>query len=160
MTFLFFVTALLVIPAGILIVAGDDINPLEEAKRIAKKNAKRSDDRTNVRIRLDELGRGSDKDYEEFRIKQYGYSAATSAMTLLILFVVSNKPILSVIGSVLIAATMYVLIDRDLTKSVKKRRELIEAEFPAIIEMLTLAIAAGETPMSAMLRIAESAKGA
>jgi tight adherence protein C len=53
-----------------------------------------------------------------------------------------------------------VLLDRELTKSVKKRRELIEAEFPAIIEMLTLAIAAGETPMSAMLRIAESANGA
>ena len=81
MTFLFFVTALLVIPAGVLIVIGDEINPLEEAKRIAKKNAKQSDDRTNVRIRLDELGRGSDKDYEEFRIKQYGYSAATSAIT-------------------------------------------------------------------------------
>lgn len=160
MTFLFFVTALLVIPAGVLIVIGDEINPLEEAKRIAKKNAKQSDDRTNVRIRLDELGKGSEKDYEEFRIKQYGYSAATSAITLLILFVVSNKPIFSMLGSALIAATMYVLIDRDLTKSVKKRRELIEAEFPAIIEMLTLAIAAGETPMSAMLRIAESANGA
>ena len=160
MTFLFFVTALLVIPAGILIVAGDEINPLEEAKRIAKKNAKRSDDRTNVRIRLAELGKGTDKDYEEFRIKQYGYSAATSAITLVLLFVLTHKLLFSALGSILIAATMYALIDRDLTKSVKKRRELIEAEFPAIIEMLTLAIAAGETPMSAMLRIAESANGA
>jgi len=53
-----------------------------------------------------------------------------------------------------------VLIDRELTKAVKRRRENIEAEFPAVIEMLTLAIAAGETPMSAMLRIAQSAEGA
>ena len=55
---------------------------------------------------------------------------------------------------------IYLLIDRQLTQDVKKRRELIEAEFPAIVEMLTLAIAAGETPMSAMLRIAQSADGA
>jgi tight adherence protein C len=160
MSFLFFVTALLVIPAGILIVAGDEINPLEEAKRITRKNAKGSDDRTNVRIRLAELGKDTDKDYEEFRIKQYGYSAATSSITLVSLFVLTHKLLFSALGSILIAATMYALIDRDLTKSVKKRRELIEAEFPAIIEMLTLAIAAGETPMSAMLRIAESADGA
>jgi len=40
-----------------------------------------------------------------------------------------------------------------------KKRQLIEAEFPAVVEMLTLAIAAGETPMSAMLRIANSADG-
>jgi tight adherence protein C len=160
MSFLFFVTALLVIPAGILIVAGDEINPFEEAKRVAKKNAKGSDDRTNVRIRLAELGKGTDKDYEEFRIKQYGYSAATSAITLVLLFTLTHKLLFSALGSILIATTMYALIDRDLTKSVKKRRELIEAEFPAIIEMMTLAIAAGETPMSAMLRIAESANGA
>jgi tight adherence protein C len=51
---------------------------------------------------------------------------------------------------------MFVAIDKELSREIKKRREVIEAEFPAIIEMLTLAIAAGETPMSAMLRIANS----
>ena len=110
MSFLFFVTALLVIPAGILIVAGDEINPLEEAKRITKKNAKRSDDRTNVRIRLAELGKDNDKEYEEFRIKQYGYSAATSAITLVLLFFLTHKLLFSALGSILIAATMYALI--------------------------------------------------
>ena len=156
----FLITALLVIPAGFLIVIGDEVNPLEEARRVVIKNAKKSEDRTAVRARLEELGKTSDKEYEEFRIKQYGYSAASSAIAFVILFITSNSLIFAAFGSALAAATMYILFDRDLTKSVKKRRELIEAEFPAIIEMLTLAIAAGETPMSAMLRIAESANGA
>lgn len=71
----------------------------------------------------------------------------------------TQNPILALFSAILFGATTYVLLDRELTKDIKRRRELIESEFPAIIEMLTLAIAAGETPMSAMLRIAESADG-
>ena len=160
MTIFFLITALLVIPAGFLIVIGDEVNPLEEARRVVSKNAKKSEDRTAVRARLEELGKASDKEYEEFRIKQYGYSAASGSVSLVFLFLFSHSFALSILGSTLAAAVMYILLDRDLSKNVKKRRELIEAEFPAIIEMLTLAIAAGETPMSAMLRIAESANGA
>jgi tight adherence protein C len=66
---------------------------------------------------------------------------------------------LALFSSALFGVLTYVLMDRELTKDIKKRRELIESEFPAVIEMLTLAIAAGETPMSAMLRIANSADG-
>jgi tight adherence protein C len=160
MTLLFLLTALLVIPAGFLIVIGDEINPVDEAKRIAKRNAKRSDDRTDLRARLDELGKGSDRDYEEFRIKQYGYSTGAGSITFVLLLLLSQSLPLSILAAIVVSATMYVLLDRELTKNVKKRRELIEAEFPAIIEMLTLAIAAGETPMSSMVRIAESANGA
>ena len=157
---MFLITALLILPAAFLIVAGDHANPLEEARKVITRNAKESDDRTAVRARLDELGKSSEKDYEVFRIKQYGYSASGAALSLIILYILSQKILFSTLTSFLIAAALYVLIDRDLTQSVKKHRELIEAEFPAIIEMLTLAIAAGETPMSAMLRISESAQGA
>ena len=160
MTIFFLITALLVIPAGFLIVIGDEVNPLEEARRVVAKNAKKSDDRTAVRTRLEELGKGTNKDYEEFRIKQYGYCAGTAAITLAFLMALSGSLILTMIGSSIASATIYLLIDRQLTQDVKKRRELIEAEFPAVVEMLTLAIAAGETPMSAMLRIANSAEGA
>jgi tight adherence protein C len=153
------VTALLVIPAAVIILIGDEIDPLEQAKRASRQSARKSDDRTQLRIRLEELGRGSDNDYEEFRIKQYGYCAAAAAMGFAFLLAFSGVIFLSVMGSVFAAAAVYLLTDRQLTKDVKKRRELIEAEFPAVIEMLTLAIAAGETPMSAMLRIAESATG-
>ena len=155
-----FVTALLVIPAAILIVIGDQVDPLSEAKRISRKSARASNDKTQLRIRLEELGKGSDKEYEEFRIKQYGYCAGSAAVGFAFLSAVSGALALAIIGSVIAAVLIFLLIDRQLTQDVKKRRELIEAEFPAVVEMLTLAIAAGETPMSAMLRIAKSANGA
>ena len=65
------VTALLVIPAGFLIVLGDEIDPIEQAQRIIRKNARKSGDHTQLRSRLEELGQGTEKDYVDFRIKQY-----------------------------------------------------------------------------------------
>lgn len=153
------VTALLVIPAGFLIVLGDEIDPIEQAQRIIRKNARKSGDHTQLRSRLEELGRGSEREYVDFRIRQYGYCAATSALSFTVVLMLTQNPILALFSAILFGATTYVLLDRELTKDIKRRRELIESEFPAIIEMLTLAIAAGETPMSAMLRIAESADG-
>ena len=154
------VTFLLIVPAAILILVGDQVDPLSDAKRISRKTARASDDRTQLRIRLEELGKGSDKDYEDFRIKQYGYCAGSGALSFAIFFTFFGSLLLACLASVFAVLLIYVLVDRQLTQDVKKRRELIEAEFPAIVEMLTLAIAAGETPMSAMLRIANSADGA
>ena len=156
----FVATALLVIPAAFLILVGDQHDPLSEAKRFSRKTARDSDDKTQLRTRLEELGRSSEKDYEDFRIKQYGYCAAAAAIGFALFLAVSGSLFFAVIGSITAATTIYLLIDRQLTQDVKKRRELIEAEFPAVVEMLTLAIAAGETPMSAMLRVANTANGA
>lgn len=159
MNVIFLVTALLVIPAGFLIVFGDETNPIEEAQRIIKKSARKSGDPTQLRIRLQELGRGSEEEYVDFRIRQYGYCAATSALSFTVVLLLIHNIFLAIFSCALFGVFSYVLLDRELTKDIKKRRELIESEFPAIIEMLTLAIAAGETPLSAMLRIAESAEG-
>ena len=160
MTTILILTALLVIPAGFLIVIGDEINPIEQAQNILKKRAKESGDRTQLRARLAELGKGNDQDYEDFRLKQYGYCAGAAAIGFVLFLAFSQSILFATFASALFAALMYLILDKELTKGVKKRRELIEAEFPAIIEMLTLAIAAGETPLSAMLRIAESSDGA
>ena len=159
MILIFLVTGLLVIPAGFLIVIGDEIDPLVEARRIVRKNARSSGDRTQLRSRLEELGCSTEKDYVDFRIKQYGYSAAASAIGFTVVLMLTHNHSLAIFGSALFAGFSYVLLDRELTKDIKKRRELIESEFPAIIEMLTLAIAAGETPLNAMLRISNSADG-
>jgi tight adherence protein C len=153
------ITALLAIPAGFLIVLGDQTDPIEEARRILRRNAKKSGDRTQLRLRLEELGRGSENEYVDFRIKQYGFCASSFAVSITLFLMLTHSQLLALFGSSLISALVYVFLDRELTKSIKKRRELIESEFPAVVEMLTLAIAAGETPMSAMLRIAESADG-
>lgn len=153
------VTGLLVIPAAALILVGDHLDPLTEAKNFSRKSARSSSDKTNLRIRLEELGKATDLDYEQFRIKQYGYSAGSAAITFAFIIAVTSNLILAASAIVFAGAGVYLLIDRQLTQDIKKRRELIEAEFPAIIELLTLAIAAGETPLSAMLRIANSADG-
>lgn len=159
MNVIFLVTALLVIPAGFLIVLGDETDPIEETQRIIRKSAGKSGDRTQLRIRLEELGRSSEKEYVDFRIRQYGYCAATSALSFTLVLMLKQNIFLAIFSGALFGVLSYVLLDRELTKDIKKRRELIESEFPAIIEMLTLAIAAGETPLSAMLRLAESAEG-
>jgi tight adherence protein C len=154
------VTGLLVIPAAALILIGDRLDPLTEAKNFSRKSARSSTDTTNLRIRLEELGKATDLDYEQFRIKQYGYCAGSAAIAFAVVTALAGNLILAISATVLVGAGIYLLIDRQLTQDVKKRRELIEAEFPAIVELLTLAIAAGETPLSAMLRIANSADGA
>jgi tight adherence protein C len=154
------VTALLVIPAAALILMGDRLDPLVEAKNFSRKTARASSDTTHLRIRLEELGKATDLDYEQFRIKQYGYCAGSGAIVFALVMALSANFILATATTVLAGASVYLLLDRQLTQDVKKRRELIEAEFPAIVELLTLAIAAGETPLSAMLRIAKSADGA
>ncbi len=160
MTTSLIITALFVIPAAILILIGDQFNPLEEARRISRKNARASNDKTQLRSRLEELGLGTEQEYEDFRIKQYGYSAGAGALAFAFLFSLTSSIPLACFSSLFFAILIYLLTDRQLTQDVKKRRDLIEAEFPAVIEMLTLAIAAGETPSTAMLRIANSAEGA
>jgi len=80
-------------------------------------------------------------------------------LVMVLLLVTSHGLFVTLFLATLIGCLVFVIIDRELTGQVKKRRQIIESEFPAVVEMLTLAIAAGETPMSAMLRIAESADG-
>ena len=159
MSMIFLITALLVFPAAVLIVIGDQEYPIEEAKRISLKRLGKTQDRSGLKTRLEELGYSNQRDYEEFRIKQYGFCLASGMLGLLLLITISRSIFIGFFAAVLFSSLMFVIIDRDITKKVKQRRERIEAEFPAVIEMLTLAIAAGETPMSAIHRITQSANG-
>jgi tight adherence protein C len=139
--------------AVVLLVLGE--NPGLEVKKIAG----RTKDRSLVKSRMYELNRGSQREYEEFRYLQIIYTS-TSA---LIIFVLSSLTHQSLVAttflSTSIAAATYLYTDRTLTTAVKKQRSAIEAEFPAIIEMLTLAISAGESPLAAFKRIAENSHG-
>ena len=159
MSAIFLVTALLVFPAAFLIVIDEQIDSSKDFQRLVKVKAKGIKDRTYLRSRLEELGRNTEKEYVDFRIKQYGYCASGAALVFVLALFLSHALFIALISSLLFSFTVYFLIDRDLTKAVKQRRELIESEFPAVIELLTLAIAAGETPMAAILRVADSAEG-
>jgi tight adherence protein C len=136
-----------------LLVLGE--NPGLEVKKIAG----RTKDRSLVKNRMCELNRGSQAQYEEFRYLQILYTSISA----LVVFGLSSLSHQSLVAtaflSISIATATYLYIDQTLTTAVKKQRSVIEAEFPAIVEMLTLAISAGESPLTAFKRIAENSHG-
>jgi tight adherence protein C len=144
---------LLSIIAVSILVLGE--NPSLEVKKIAG----RTKDRSLIKNRMYELNRGSQAQYEEFRYLQILYTSISA----LVIFGLSSLSHQSFVAtaflSISIGAASYLCIDRTLTTAVKKQRSAIEAEFPAIVEMLTLAISAGESPLTAFKRIAENSHG-
>lgn len=115
--------------------------------------------RKSVETRLAQIGKDQITDYENYRISQLTYSVAcctfaTISLTLgiigigIFLFLFTSLPLMIV-----------ALTERNLTKKVEKRKSAIETEFPAIVEMLTLAVGAGESPPSALKRITQRAHG-
>ena len=117
------------------------------------------EDRTRVKARLDELGKSTNQDYENFRIYQM----------ILVSLSVASLVGLSIFGLISISVALaglcfsipllIICSERGLTKRVTRRREIIESEFPALIELLTLAIGAGESPSVAIRRISARANG-
>ncbi len=153
------IAMLFAVPGGLLFIFDKDADPLKELERRAKASAAQVRDKSGIHLRLEELGRSSEVDYQNFRIRQIGFCVASATMAMVLLMVSNHALLTSLLPAGLVGTLVFVLIDKQLTGQVKARRQIIEAEFPAVVEMLTLAIAAGETPMSAMLRIAESADG-
>jgi len=130
-------------------------NPRSDfSTRIAK-----SKDRANTSNRLAEIGLESPKDFERYRTKQLLTSAAIGFGSLIIMVLLNNVPALALLLSIFASSLTFVLIDRDLSKKVKKQRLMIDSEFPSVIEMYSLALSAGETPIVAMERIAITARG-
>ena len=116
-------------------------------------------DHTGIRARLLELGKDTESNFENFRIYQYTISGFLfSLVSLLLLFrfiEISSWILLNLLSFALVV----VMTERGLNKRIEQKRRTIESEFPAIIEMLTLAIGAGESPSSAIRRIAVRADG-
>lgn len=116
-------------------------------------------DRTSVKDRLIEIGRTPTRGYENFRIKQIALMGIALSMTL-VLSLISRIPlVLFFIAIICEAIGIYFYTERQLTSRVKKYREQVEAEFPATLEMLVLAVAAGETPIGAIHRVSSRASG-
>ena len=112
-------------------------------------------DKTEIRSRLEEIGKKSERAYGEFRYMQLMLGAVAALIPFIALFLMVLNLVQAISLSVFLGIGTYMFYDRHLSSLVKARRELIEAEFPSIIEMLTLAIAAGETPVGAFARIAD-----
>jgi tight adherence protein C len=117
------------------------------------------EDKTKVRARLKQLGRESSEDYENFRLAQLSIiTIIVGILTFAFIFQVISLSIYLLLSSVSSTGAIYGL-EKNLSTRCKVRLQIIESEFPSLIEMLTLAAGAGESPISSLKRISLRAHG-
>jgi tight adherence protein C len=112
-------------------------------------------DKTEIKSRLEEIGQFQKSAYGEFRYRQLIVAAIAGLIPFIGLFLMVINLVQAISLSVFTSIGSYLIYDRRLSNLVQQRRDAIESEFPPIVEMLTLAIAAGETPIGAFARIAD-----
>lgn len=147
------ISLLLSLTAASLLILGD--SPTNEIKKVAAGIK----DRSLIRARLSELDRATPNEYEEFRFLQLIYTSITGLIVFSCGMLLGRNLVSIALFVIFTGLGTYLYYDHRLTTLVKKQRSEIDAEFPAIIEMLTLAISAGESPLSAFKRIAENSYG-
>jgi tight adherence protein C len=113
----------------------------------------------SIRERLQQLGKNTDLDYEYFRIAQMTVVVVLNFVLLVIAFLLSFSLLETLLFGSLAALLAVFISEENLKRRVRRRTIEIESEFPAIVEILTLAIAAGESPASALKRISNRAHG-
>ena len=152
-----FLSGALAVMAAYLIVAsdqGDEAKAFKLSRVKYRKFAANIDDRSKLRDRLLELNRTGQHEYLEFRSSQIATAFLTFLVIALMIWAKSTSFTGALVMGVIAGYSAFLLIDRNLTKAVVKRRAQMDAEFPALIEMLTLSISAGQTPLNAMATIA------
>lgn len=113
--------------------------------------------RAKVRARLAKVGRESD--YEGFLLKQFIVTIATAGVVFLMITLLTASLSLGLLCSGLTSGAIFFIVDRQLTAEVIRYRLRIESEFAAVVEMLTLSLSAGESPLGAMTRISQRSQG-
>lgn len=105
------------------------------------------------------LAAGSDPDIQAFRLDQllWSVAAACSAAGAAVVAAISGAPP-SMASAVLLvplaAATGWAAKDRCLSRAVARRREVTRQELPVALDLLTLAVMAGESVPQALERVA------
>jgi tight adherence protein C len=116
---------------------------------------------SSVRRRLDRAA--IDKTVQEFRTEQVVWGlvgfAAAAAYSLLRTLGGDAGVVSSLLGSAAGFAAGVVARDNHLSSQVRQRERRILAEFPALAELLSLAVAAGEGPVAALDRICRRSRG-
>ncbi len=141
---------------GAIIFFGDE-KDTNRIQLLARQKISHLRDSRGVRGRLQAVGR--EADYEQFRITQVAGSLTTAFLALVAISTVQNSILLSALVALLAGYAFHILQDRRLSGLVKNQKLKIEAEFAGIIEMLTLALSAGDTPLGALTRISQRSEG-
>ena len=149
-----FTTILLLTPAFLI------LNSDFSWEDLSIRAIRRVGDKSSVRVKLNELGFTTEEAYENFRYRQIIITFLIVLVELLLLlFIEVDFLRIAILLLSTICGVIY-LLERNLDLEVMRHREAIESEFPAIVEMMTLALSAGETPLASMQRISHRAEGA
>ncbi|HEX8779549.1 MAG TPA: type II secretion system F family protein [Nocardioides sp.] len=116
---------------------------------------------TSVRRRLQRAA--IDKTVHEFRIEQVVWGlvgfGACAAWSLLRALTGAAQPVTSLVLCLVGFAAGVILRDNRLSSQATARERQILAEFPTVAELLALAVAAGEGPVSALDRVVRRSRG-
>jgi tight adherence protein C len=120
------------------------------------------DDGRDLPARLD--GAGSSLTPSRFRAEQaaWGVVGFTGGVLLTVLLAASGRtvsPVTALLMAVAFAALGVVARDRALTRAISARRERARAEFPTIVDMVCLAVTAGESLRGALELVARTGGG-
>jgi tight adherence protein C len=149
----FFIVILFVVPIIFI------LNPGFSWEKLSLGYISKIGDKTSVRNKLQELGFSSEVDYENFRYKQLILCFFLSVLELLLLLILDTnllKIALIVFSSI---CGVIFMTEKNLEREIRIHRERLELDFPAVIEMLTLSLSAGESPLVSMERISRTASG-
>ncbi|WP_425954669.1 type II secretion system F family protein [Xylanimonas sp. McL0601] len=117
--------------------------------------------RAEVRRRLDRAG--SAENVDQFRARQVVWTVAGLgaglALALLIGAARGFAPLPLALLVTICGASGFATCDQLLTRQIGQREERMVAEFPTVAELLALAVTAGESPLSALERVAATARG-
>ena len=117
--------------------------------------------RAEVRRRLDRAG--STESVDQFRARQVVWTVAGLGAGLAFAVLVGAARGFSPVPLVLLVAISavagFAACDQVLSRRIRQREEAMVAEFPAVAELLALAVTAGEAPVAALERVAATAQG-
>ncbi|HEX5995409.1 MAG TPA: type II secretion system F family protein [Jiangellales bacterium] len=117
---------------------------------------------TSVRRRLTQAG--DPMTVQEFRVDQVVWGAAGFGLGAAVSIILQaggqvRSPLVLLVFSASAGAAGVVARDQRLTREVRRREQRILAEFPAVADLLALAVAAGEGPVGALERVAKVSSG-
>jgi tight adherence protein C len=147
------VTLIFLIPA--MIIANEEFS----WERFALNSVRSSPDRTSARMKLSEIGATSEIAYENFRLRQMFFCGAIT-LPITFFLLIKGSSFTAVIGTfIALPAAVFLFMEKSLSRKVNEHRNQVDSDFPGIVEMMTLALSAGESPLTVLNRVTSRGSG-